>query len=299
MISREVRGMLWGLLGVVAFSLTLPATRAAAPSLGIGFVSLGRTIGAGILAVIILWWTRQPLPRRSDLVSIVITSLGVVIGFPFLTTLAMAHAAASHGAIVVGLLPLSTAVAGVWLARERPSLGFWLTSLIATAILLTFVLQESDGHLGVADAALMGAVVCAALGYAAGGQLAARLGSWQVICWALAIALPGLVVVALVVGIRPQLPAPPSAWIGFAYVTLVSQLAGFLAWYRGLAMGGIARVSQTQLLQVFFTLIASAALLGEAADARLIGYAAAVAVVVALGTRLRIARSSSVIGAAK
>ena len=180
---------------------------------------------------------------------------------------------ASHGAIVVGLLPLSTAVAGVWLARERPSLGFWLTSLIATAILLMFVLQESDGHLGVADAALMGAVVCAALGYAAGGQLAARLGSWQVICWALAIALPGLIVVALVAGIRPQLPAPPSAWIGFAYVTLVSQLAGFFAWYRGLAMGGIARVSQTQLLQVFFTLIASAALLGEAADARLIGYA--------------------------
>ena len=112
-----------GAFGRRAFSLTLPATRAAAPSLGIGFVSLGRTIGAGILAVIILWWTRQPLPRRSDLVSIVITSLGVVIGFPFLTTPAMAQRRGLHGAIVVGLLPLSTAVAGVWLARERPKFG--------------------------------------------------------------------------------------------------------------------------------------------------------------------------------
>lgn len=292
MNSRELRGLSWGLLGVVAFSLTLPATRAAVPSLGVAFVFLGRVTGAGLAAALILLLTRQPLPRRDDWPGLIITSLGVVLGFPLLTTLALMYVPASHGAIVVGLLPISTAVAGAILAGERPSAGFWLTSLAATAIVLAFVLQASGARLGLPDTALIGAVLAAACGYAKGGQLAARLGSWQVICWSLVIALPVTATASIFFVSFPQQPVAASAWIGFAYVTLVSQLTGFFAWYYGLALGGIARVSQTQLFQLFFTLAASAWLLGETIDGRILIYGTAVVIAAALGSRARIIRTA-------
>jgi drug/metabolite transporter (DMT)-like permease len=291
MTAQEVRGSLWGLLGVTAFSLTLPATRAAVPYLGVAFVFLGRVAGAGLAAALILWFTRQPLPRREDWPGLILTSFGVVIGFPFLTTLASMYVPAAHGAVVIGLLPISTAVAGVALAGERPSLGFWLASAVATAIVVAFILQSGDGRLSLPDTALVGAVLAAACGYAKGGQLARRLGGWQVICWSLAIALPLTLPAALLFVGVPQIAVPASAWSGFAYVMLVSQLTGFFAWYYGLALGGIARVSQMQLLQLFFTLAASAWLLGETIDNRVLIYGTAVAAAVAIGARARIARA--------
>jgi drug/metabolite transporter (DMT)-like permease len=294
MTSRATLGLFWGLIGVISFSLTLPATRIAVPHLGIGFMSVGRAVGAAILAIMILWLTRQPWPRREDVGGLALTALGVVIGFPFLTTLAMANLPASHGGIVVALLPLSTAVASVVLTGERPSLGFWLVSLAGTAILVAFILQTSGGIFGVAHVALLGAVVAAATGYAKGGQLASRLGGWQVICWALAFALPFILVALPFLPAAFQVSMPSSsvpwfAWVGFAYVLAVSQLAGFFAWYYGLAIGGIARVSQTQMLQVFLTLAASGLLLGETIDRSMLLYAAAVVATVLIGTRLRVA----------
>jgi len=292
MNTREMRGLLWGLLGVAAFSLTLPATRAAVPSLGVAFVFLGRVTGAGLAAALILLLTRQPLPRHEDWSGLIITSLGVVLGFPLLTTLAMMYVPASHGAVVVGLLPISTAVAGVVLAGERPSAGFWLASSAATAIVLAFILQSSGARLSLPDTALIGAVLAAACGYAKGGQLAGRLGSWQVICWSLAMALPVTATASILFVNLPQQPVAHAAWIGFAYVTLVSQLTGFFAWYYGLALGGIARVSQTQLFQLFFTLAASAWLLGETIDGRILIYGTAVVITVAIGARARIVRTT-------
>ena len=298
MTAQEVRGSLWGLLGVAAFSLTLPATRAAVPYLGVPFVFLGRVAGAGLAAALILWFTRQPLPQRGDWPGLILTSFGVVIGFPFLTTLALMYVPSSHGAVVIGLLPISTAVAGVVLAGERPSLGFWLASAAATAIVVAFILQSADGRLSLPDAALVGAVLAAACGYAKGGQLATRLGSWQVICWSLVIALPFTLAAALWLVALPQRPVPASAWIGFAYVMLVSQLTGFFAWYHGLALGGIARVSQMQLLQLFLTLAASVWLLAEPIDSHLLIYGTAVAAAVAIGARARIARMAAPASAA-
>lgn len=292
MNTRDVRGLLWGLLGVAAFSLTLPATRSAVPSLGVAFVFLGRVTGAGLAAALILLLTRQPLPRREDWPGLIITSLGVVLGFPFLTTLALMYVPASHGAIVVGLLPISTAVAGALLAGERPSASFWLASSAATAIVLTFILQSSGARLSLPDAALLGAVLAAACGYAKGGQLAGRLGSWQVICWSLVLALPVTSTASMLFVRFPEQAVAASAWIGFAYVTLVSQLTGFFAWYYGLSLGGIARVSQTQLMQLFFTLAASAWLLGETIDGRILIYGTAVVIAVATGARTRIARTA-------
>jgi drug/metabolite transporter (DMT)-like permease len=291
MTSREVLGLFWGLIGVISFSLTLPATRIAVPHLGIGFMSVGRTVGAAILAIAILLLTRQPWPRREDIGGLALTALGVVIGFPFLTTLAMTEVPASHGGIVIALLPLSTAVANVILTGERPSLGFWLVSLAGTAILIAFILQISGGSFSRAHVALLGAVVAAATGYAKGGQLAARLGGWQVICWALALALPFILIAlpflpATFQVAMPSAQVPWVAWIGFAYVLVISQLAGFFAWYYGLA-----RVSQVQMLQVFMTLAASGLLLGEAIDRSMLFYAAAVVATVVIGTKLRVANA--------
>ncbi|KAB2920476.1 MAG: EamA family transporter [Hyphomicrobiaceae bacterium] len=291
MTGREVRGILWGLLAVVAFSLTLPATRAAASHLGVGFVALGRAIGAGSVAAAILCCARVPFPRREDLPMLILISLGVVLGFPFLTTLAMAQVPASHGGVVVGLLPLSTVIAAAILAGERPSIGFWLTSFAGTGVLSAFVFGESGGGLGAADLALIGAVVAAAIGYALGGRLAAHMAAWQVICWALVVALPVLAIAAPFLVELPSRGAPLTAWVGFAYVTIVSQLVGFFAWYRGLALGGIARVSQTQLLQLFLTLAFSALLLGESIAPRLLVYGGLIAGTVAIGMRLRVAHT--------
>ncbi|KAB2849902.1 MAG: DMT family transporter [Hyphomicrobiaceae bacterium] len=293
MMSREWRGMLWGFVAVVSFSLTLPATRAAAPHLGMGFVAFGRAIGAGLVALLVLWLTRQQRPQRRDLIALSAIALGVVVGFPFLTTFAMFYVPAAHGAVVVGLLPLSTAIAGALVAGERPSVGFWLTSAAGTGVLLAFVLDRAEGNLHIADAALIGAVACAAIGYALGGRLALRLGGWQVISWALVVSLPVLCAMAPLLVEWPARGAPWSAWAGFVYITLVSQFIGFFAWYRGLALGGIARVSQTQLTQLFLTLGASALLLGETLEPRLLIFGAAVVVIVAFGTHLRVERKPS------
>jgi drug/metabolite transporter (DMT)-like permease len=206
--AQEVRGSLWGLLGVTAFSLTLPATRAAVPYLGVAFVFLGRVAGAGLAAALILWLSRQTFPRREDWPGLIVTALGVVLGFPFLTTLALNYVPASHGAIVVGLLPISTAVAGAVLTGERPNSRFWLASGAATVIVIAFILQSTDGRLSLPDAALVGAVFAAACGYAKGAQLAGRLGGWQVICWSLVIALPLTATAAVLFVTFPQGPIP-------------------------------------------------------------------------------------------
>jgi drug/metabolite transporter (DMT)-like permease len=191
-----------------------------------------------------------------------VVALGVVIGFPLLSAWALQKVPASHGAIVVGLLPLATAIAGVVRAGERPAPRFWLFSLGGTVLVVGYVLWAGGGRLQLADVLLLGAVV-AALGYAEGGRLAREMGGWQVICWALLLAAPLVTGPVLWSCWQHGLQASPKAWAGFAYVSAVSMFLGFFAWYKGLALGGIARVGQVQLLQPFLTLTASAALLGE------------------------------------
>lgn len=292
-MSRDLQGLLWGLLGTLAFSLTLPAIRIATPELGVGFVSIGRAVVAGVLAMALLAAMRQPIPNRRDLLKLAGSGLGVVIGFPLLTTLALAEVESSHGAIVVGLLPLSTAIAAVLLTGERPGVRFWLASAAGTALLLVYVLAGSGAQPQLADLALVGAVMSAAVGYALGGQLAATLGGWQVICWALAILWPVVAGLAVLFVELPERPVSWEAWTSFAYVALVSQFLGFFAWYRGLALGGIARVGQTQLLQLFFTLIASAVLLGETLDPTSLVFAIAIVVCVLAATRTRAAPATA------
>ncbi len=258
-------GLLWGFLGVLAFSFTLPLTRIAVSTLDPLFVGAGRALVAALLATVVLLVTRTRFPPRRLWPRILTVAAGVVVGFPFLTSFALQTAPASHGAVVIGLLPAATAAVAVLRARERPSRLFWAASLAGAVAVIGFTVVSSGGFGGlhVSDLLLLGAVVAAAVGYAEGGLLAREIGSWQVICWALVAAAPAM---AALTGVS-MAAHPPTAgidgWLAFGYVSGVSMFLGFFAWYRGLAIGPIASVSQIQLVQPVLTIAWAALLLGE------------------------------------
>lgn len=290
MTGDAARGLLWGLVGVAAFSLTLPATRAAVASLDPFFVALGRALVAGLLAAGVLAITRSRVPTRAEWRLLVPSALGVVFGFPLFTTWAMTSVPATHGAVVLAILPLATGAAAAIVARERPSAGFWAVGIAGSALVVAFALREGGGGLHAADLALLAAVASAACGYALGARAAATLGGWQSISWSLVLCLP--VLLPLVPFLAPRAPAAvgATAWAGFAYVAIVSQYVGFFAWYHGLAAGGIAKVGQLQLLQPFMTLVASAVLLGESLTLEALAFALGVVVLVAIGRRMPVRR---------
>jgi drug/metabolite transporter (DMT)-like permease len=268
-------GLLLGLAGVAVFSLTLPVTRLAVLEIDPAFVAFGRMALAGLAGGATLLLARAPLPARRDLPALLVVAAGVVFGFPLFSTLAMREVDASHGAVVLAVLPLATAAAGALLAGERPSARFWLAAAAGAAVVAAFALLRSRGRPEVADLYLLLACALAAAGYAAGGALARRMAGLHVIAWALVLSLPLSVLLA-----ATRLPAlvpgaSPAAWLAFLYVALMSQFLGFYFWYAGLARGGIARVGQVQLLQTFLTLLASALILGERLEPVTLLFAAA------------------------
>lgn len=286
----DTKGLLYGCLGVILFGLTLPATRLAVAEIHPVMIGIGRTVIAAAAAGAILMAIRAPWPGRHHLRALVVTALGVVIGFPLFSAVAMQWAPASHGGVVLGILPLTTAIASVVLARERPSAGFWLCGLIGSAAVVAYALIDGGTELHIADTLLVLAVISASVGYAAGGELSRSLGGGRVICWALVIALP--VTLPVVAVLLPQMnwAASAPAWGGFVYVALLSQLLGFFAWNRGMVLSGIARIGQLQLVQPFVTLAASAVVLAEVITPVTLGFAAFVVAVVALGRRMRVER---------
>jgi drug/metabolite transporter (DMT)-like permease len=290
-VRSERAGLWYGFLGVASFSLTLPATRTAVTAFDPVLVTLGRALVAALLAAILLLATRQRAPSRSQWASLAVVATGVVLGFPLLSAWAMRQVPASHGAIVLGLLPLATAGVGAWRAGERPSLGFWLASIAGSVAVIGFALTTGAGSLGLADLALIGAVLAAAVGYAEGARLARDLGGWQVISWALILSAPFLAVPFGISVWTHGVAAPFSAWAAFGYVAIVSQFFGFFAWYKGLALGGVARVSQLQLLQPFLTMIASGLLWGEQITTLALGSALVVAATVAIGRKAPVVRA--------
>lgn len=283
--------MLLGLLGVLVFSLTLPATRRAVQEMPAAVVGLGRAVPAGLLALAVVL-TAGRWPRRAEIPSVLACAAGVVFGFPLLSALALRTVDASHGAVVLAALPLLTAVAGALLAGERPSPRFWLWAALGSLAVLAFALSRSRGALAAGDAYLLAAAALAAVGYAVGGRLARDAPGLLVIAWALTASLPPLLVAGwwwLWPTVNWQ--ASAAAWGCFAYVAVMSQFLGFYFWYRGLALGGVARVGQVQLLQTFFTLAASALLLGERLDASTMGFAVVTLVFVWLARRERVDRA--------
>jgi drug/metabolite transporter (DMT)-like permease len=292
-MSDETRGMLLGLVGVAMFSLTLPFTRMAVAELPPVFVALGRALVAALLAGAWLAWKRSPVPPRAAIASLAVVSVGCVIGFPWLTSVALRTLPASHGAVLVGILPLATAVFSALRGNEKPSGGFWGMALLGAALVVGFALRQSGGSLHPADLLMLGAVVLGAAGYAEGGRLAGSLGGVQVISWALVLTAPLLLPLVLWLTWSQHgaiAAAGPAAWAGFAYVSAFSMLIGFFFWYRGMALGGVARVGQVQLVQPFLTLAGAALILGEALEPANFVFALAVIAVVAAGRKMQVRR---------
>jgi drug/metabolite transporter (DMT)-like permease len=283
------RAVFWGFVGVALFSLSLPATRVAVEDLDATFVGLGRALVAAVLAGALLAVRRERLPDRRDLPRFLLVGIGVVIGFPLLSALALRHLSSAHASVVVGLLPAATAVWAVARAGERPPRAFWLAVVAGLVAVLAFAVTQGVDGLAGADLLVLGAVVLGGLGYAEGGVLSRRYGGWQVICWALVLTAPFLVVpVALT--LPDGLHGDVEAWTGFVYVAVVSMFVAFFAWYHGLALGGVAKIGQVQLAQPVLTLAWSALLLAEQVTAAMVVAALAVLGCVAATQRTRAVR---------
>jgi drug/metabolite transporter (DMT)-like permease len=289
MNSRESQGMLLGLVGVIIFSLTLPMTRIVVQEFHPLLNGLGRALAAAVPAGALLLARRERLPSRAQVKRLFVVAAGVIVAFPVFSAWALKTVPASHGAIVVGLQPLFVALYAAWLAHERPSPAFWVSAAAGSALVVIFALNAGGGALRAGDALMLLAVAIGALGYAEGARLAREMGGWQVICWALVVAAPLLVVPVGWIAWEQHLyhpgPVAGKTWLAFGYVALFSQFIGFFAWYAGLAMGGIARVGQVQLLQIFLTIAFAALLFGEPVSPSTWIFAAAVIATVLVGRR--------------
>jgi drug/metabolite transporter (DMT)-like permease len=251
-------------VGVLAFSLTFPATSLALRGFDPYAVGAGRSVAAAAIGAAFLRGARAPLPPRSTWFGLVAVAGGCGIGFGLLSALALHHTTSTHAAIVVGLLPAATAIAAVIRSRERPGWAFWAASAVAGATIVVYSVSLGGGRLSAADLLLIAALVVGAVGYAEGGRLAREMPGWQVIAWGVILALPVSLPITVVAAVREGRVHPPAAAIGgLAYVSAVSMFAGFAAWYRGLGLAGVARASQLQLAQPLLTVAWSAALLGE------------------------------------
>ena len=287
-MTSESRGLFLGTIAVVMFGLTLPVTRFISPHLDPIFIGLGRASFAAVLAALFLFISRLPIPSRKQFKQISLVALGVVIGFPVCSAWAMQSLPASHGGVVLGVLPLATAAASRLVSDERPSFSFWMVGTTGSALVVGYSLLQGGGAILIGDLALFLAVLSASFGYAIGGKLSKEMAGWQVISWALVIAFPVTLIPTIHFAPDDLTQIDEATIIGFLYLALVSQLFGFFIWYKALAIGGIARVSQAQLLQPFVTLLVSAWVLSETVSAITYLFIIAVVAIVAIGKKMPI-----------
>jgi drug/metabolite transporter (DMT)-like permease len=287
-------GVAWGFLGVAAFSFTMPFTRVAVGGLSPLFIGSGRAVVAAVLAVVALTFTRQRLPRGEQWARLVVVGGGIVVGFPLLTSYALTSVPASHGAVVIAVLPAATAVMAVLRGHEHPPRAFWVASGLGAVAAIGFASAQSGGFgdLQGADLLLFGAVLAAAVGYAEGGLLARELGAWQTVSWALVVCLPLMALLATVSAVRHTPEGSAAQWVAFAYLGVVSMFLGFVAWYRGLAIGPMAQVSQVQLVQPVLSIAWAGLLLGEHLSAATILGGLVVIACAGSAVRVRSGRSS-------
>jgi drug/metabolite transporter (DMT)-like permease len=261
-------GVALGALGILGFSFSFPATRLAVADFDPWLVAFGRATVAAALAALYLRATRAARPTGAQIRGLAIVAAGVVVGFPLFTSLALQSETAAHGAVVIAFLPAATAVAAVLRAGERPSRRFWLACAAGLVAVLAFIAGSTGAELTgtgpkPADLFLLAGTALCAIGYAEGGALARTLGAANTICWALVLSAPLSAAIAATAAATTGLHAGATAWFGLAYVSAISMLLAFFAWYAGLARGGVAKVGQIQLAQPVLTLVWSALLLGE------------------------------------
>jgi len=262
-MERTTSGWGSGMLGIVIFSGSLPATRLAIADMTPLFVTSGRAVLAALLGAVFLLALRQSRPSRDAVLPLGIVAAGVVVGFPLLSGLALQHISAAHSIVFTGLLPLATATFGVIRGGEHPRPAFWFFSILGAATVVGFAAYRNTGGSLTGDALMIAAILLCGLGYAEGATLSRRLGGWQVISWALLLASPVMAGIAVLTMPAHWASVGQQAWMGFAYVSVFSMMLGFVFWYRGLALGGIAGVGQLQLLQPFGGLVLAALILGE------------------------------------
>lgn len=263
-ISQKNLGIFWGFIGVACFSFTMPMAKLALDSFEPWFLSFGRSCIAALISLAIIAYKGKLGLIRTHWRELIGISLGIALGFPLLTSIALSHTSSSHAGIVLAILPLMTAIVGAIIYRQRHGTAFWATAVAGCATVLAYVCIRSSITLELADVLLLGAAVSASIGYAFGARLTRHMSGLDVICCALIMMLPVSLPAALYLGIsHPATIIQPAPMVAFIYITLISQLFGFVPWYKGLAMGGVGVVSQVQLLQVFMTLIISAVMLHE------------------------------------
>jgi len=294
---HPTQGLLLGLLGVTIFSLSLPMTHVAITQINPVLVGLGRAFVAAFPAAALLLLRRERIPTWPQIRRLAVTSSGVIIGFPVFSGIALRSVPASHGAVINGLLPLATALYAAWLSHERPSRAFWGWAVVGSAIVVAYAVITGHGAPSVGDLWMLAAVATCGLGYAEGARLAKELGDWQVICWALVLSAPVLAVPVGWLALHHTGPIAPHTWFAFAYLSLFSQFIGFFAWYAGLARGGIARVGQVQLLQIFLTLGFSALWFGESVAPISWLFAAGVLATVVAGRRAAVTHAPAAVRA--
>ncbi|KQV11565.1 transporter [Pseudomonas sp. Root329] len=274
--EKTASGWLNGFIGVLIFSGSLPATRLAVLEFDPVFLTVARAAIAGLLALCMLVLFKEKRPAKHQLLPLAIVAMGVVVGFPLLTALALQYVTSAHSIVFVGLLPLATAVFGVLRGGERPRPVFWFFSVLGSALVVGFAVSQGLTASPTGDILMLLAILACGLGYAEGAKLSRTLGGWQVISWALLLSLPVMVPLTWLMAPASFSGITSSAWLSLAYVSIFSMLIGFVFWYRGLAQGGIAAVGQLQLLQPFFGLALAATLLHEHVSIGMLGVTVAV-----------------------
>lgn len=262
-MKNKAQGWFNGLIGVIIFAGSLPATRLAVADFDPLFLTGARATLAALLGGIILLLLKQRVPSKTDLPTLSITAFGVVVGFPLFSALALQYVTSAHAIVFLGILPICTAIFAVWRGDERPPLLFWLFAIVGSLFVAGYAaLNDSPASL-LGSLLMLAAVVTCGLGYAEGARLSRTLGGWQVISWALVLSLPIMLPLTIWAWPSSFVTISVSAWAGLFYVSLFSMFIGFIFWYRGLAIGGIAAVGQLQLLQPFMGLTLAALLLHE------------------------------------
>jgi drug/metabolite transporter (DMT)-like permease len=282
--DENISGWVNGFIGVVLFSGGLPATKLAVMEMSPTFVTIVRAAVAGVLALTVLWLGKEKRPVKKDLIPLLLVSLGCVVGFPLLSALALQYLTSAHSIVFLGMLPLATAVFGVMRGGERPHPVFWFFSIVGSLLVICYAVSQGISASPVGDILMLLAVILCGMGYAEGAKLSKTLGGWQVISWALVLALPIMIPLFFIYFPDDIQNVSFQGWFGMAYISLFSMFIGFIFWYKGLAQGGIATVGQLQLLQPFFGLALAAWLLHEQVSIGMLGVTVGVILCVA-GTK--------------
>ena len=283
--DKQVKGLILGLLAVILFSLTLPVTRYVIQTLDPWFVAFSRTVIAATFALVILLVKRVAFPKPQQVKKLLAAAVGITVGFPVFLSLAMQITESARGAIVIGLLPLGVAVLAAIIAKEKLSKKFWGAVLFGAVVVFAFTLSQQTQGGAWGDVLLLLAVVFASFGYVVSGHLSKSMPGWQVIAWVNVLVAPLLIIPVFYLAPSELFQISWKVWLGLFYLGLISQLFGFFLWNTGLALGGIALVGQTQLLQVFFTLAIAALVFNEAVHWTMWLVASAVVVIIFLGKK--------------